>query len=161
MGSTLAETESGSARKVVDEMLAESTNAAADRETFFRTQIIFWLLCAIDGHAKNFSIHLEQGGGYRLTPLYDGLSSQNGHGGGGQEPTLSLDGIARRHWNEAARRCGFARDAEKLIDDILSRTAQVIKEVEGRLPRNFPSKVAEPILKGLKQAAARLAQPRT
>ena len=28
-----------------------------------RTQLVFWLLAAIDGHAKNFSIFLLPGGG--------------------------------------------------------------------------------------------------
>jgi serine/threonine-protein kinase HipA len=27
-----------------------------DRRTFMKAQIVFWLLAAIDGHAKNFSI---------------------------------------------------------------------------------------------------------
>ncbi len=45
-----------------------------DRLTFMKAQIIFWLLAAIDGHAKNFSIFLSPGG-YRLTPLYDVMSA--------------------------------------------------------------------------------------
>jgi len=35
---------------------------------------VFWLLAAIDGHAKNFSIFITPGG-YRLTPLYDVMSA--------------------------------------------------------------------------------------
>lgn len=38
-----------------------------DRLIFMRAQIVFWLLAAIDGHAKNFSIFLTPGG-FRLTP---------------------------------------------------------------------------------------------
>lgn len=34
----------------------------------------FWLLAAIDGHAKNFSVFLLLGG-YHLTPLYDVISA--------------------------------------------------------------------------------------
>jgi serine/threonine-protein kinase HipA len=45
-----------------------------DRLTFMKAQIVFWLLAAIDGHAKNFSIFLSQGG-FRLTPLYDVMSA--------------------------------------------------------------------------------------
>ncbi|MCF4010602.1 HipA domain-containing protein [Rheinheimera sp. UJ63] len=40
-----------------------------------RSQILFWLLGATDGHAKNFSIFLEQQDQYWLTPLYDILSA--------------------------------------------------------------------------------------
>jgi serine/threonine-protein kinase HipA len=32
--------------------------------------LVFWLLASIDGHAKNFSIFLLPGGGFKLTPLY-------------------------------------------------------------------------------------------
>ncbi len=41
---------------------------------FYRAQVLFWLLAAIDGHAKNFSVFIEPNGKYRLTPLYDILS---------------------------------------------------------------------------------------
>lgn len=33
------------------------------------------MLAAIDGHAKNFSIHLPPEGRFRLTPLYDVISA--------------------------------------------------------------------------------------
>jgi serine/threonine-protein kinase HipA len=44
-----------------------------DRASFMRAQLIYFLLGAIDGHAKNFSIHLTRTG-FRLTPHYDILS---------------------------------------------------------------------------------------
>ncbi|KAI1696512.1 serine/threonine-protein kinase toxin HipA [Ditylenchus destructor] len=47
----------------------------ARRRDFFTTQLLFWMLCATDGHAKNFSLFLRPGGGYQLTPLYDVLSA--------------------------------------------------------------------------------------
>lgn len=50
-------------------LLNGSSNAQADRKQFFKAQIIFWLLCAIDGHGKNFSLFLEQENRYRLTPF--------------------------------------------------------------------------------------------
>jgi serine/threonine-protein kinase HipA len=39
-----------------------------------KVQIVFWLLAAIDGHAKKFSIFLSPSG-YRLTPIYDVMSA--------------------------------------------------------------------------------------
>lgn len=51
-------------------LLLGSQQANQDRETFFRSQILFWLLAAIDGHAKNFSLFIETGSAYRMTPLY-------------------------------------------------------------------------------------------
>lgn len=57
------------------EVLKDSQNPEHDRKTFFMTQVLFWLLAAIDGHGKNFSIFLEKGGRFRLTPLYDIISA--------------------------------------------------------------------------------------
>ncbi|UMX92505.1 HipA domain-containing protein [Escherichia coli] len=34
-------------------------------------QVFQWLIGATDGHAKNFSVFIQAGGGYRLTPFYD------------------------------------------------------------------------------------------
>jgi serine/threonine-protein kinase HipA len=41
-----------------------------------KAQILFWLISAMDGHAKNFSIFLGPGGSYQLTALYDVLSAE-------------------------------------------------------------------------------------
>lgn len=38
------------------------------------SQVLFWLLSAIDGHAKNFSIYLTEEGKYNLAPLYEIIS---------------------------------------------------------------------------------------
>lgn len=59
------------------EFLKASDDPAADHFEFIKTQIAFWLLGAIDGHAKNFSVFLHSGGGFRLTPLYDVMSVQH------------------------------------------------------------------------------------
>ena len=45
-------------------LLQGSDNPNEDREAFFKSQIIFWLIGATDGHAKNFSIFLRPGGGF-------------------------------------------------------------------------------------------------
>lgn len=56
-------------------LLRQSREAKADRERFFQSLVLFWLLAAIDGHAKNFSLFIEPEGRYRLTPLYDVMSA--------------------------------------------------------------------------------------
>lgn len=58
------------------ERLKESDSPVEDRRNFLKAQLVFWLLGATDGHAKNFSIAHRPGGGFRLTPLYDILSAQ-------------------------------------------------------------------------------------
>jgi serine/threonine-protein kinase HipA len=56
--------------------LKGSDTPEADQKTLFKAQIIFWMLGATDGHAKNFSIRLAPGGRFRLTPLYGIISTQ-------------------------------------------------------------------------------------
>ncbi|MEP5758520.1 MAG: HipA domain-containing protein [Litoreibacter sp.] len=57
-------------------VLAASDCPTQDQGAFLHAQILFWLLGATDGHAKNFSIALRPGGGFQMTPLYDILTAQ-------------------------------------------------------------------------------------
>lgn len=51
--------------------------------TLMASQILFWMLRAPDGHAKNFSIQLLAGAGrFKLTPIYDVMSGYPGIGPG-------------------------------------------------------------------------------
>lgn len=78
-----------------------------------RAQLVFWLLAAIDGHAKNFSIFLLQGGAYRLTPRYDILSAHPmlGNGRGKLSPrkikmAMAVRGKNRHYvWDQITARC--------------------------------------------------------
>jgi len=38
--------------------LTSSDSRDADLATLLKAQLLFWMLAATDGHAKNFSIHL-------------------------------------------------------------------------------------------------------
>jgi serine/threonine-protein kinase HipA len=58
------------------ELLKGSDAPAADQKQFLKAQILYWLIAATDGHAKNFSIFLGPGGRFMLTPCYDVLSIQ-------------------------------------------------------------------------------------
>ena len=58
------------------ELLTGSDDPEVDRRMFIKAQMVFWLLGATDGHAKNFSIFLGPGGRFNLTPLYDVMSAQ-------------------------------------------------------------------------------------
>jgi len=60
----------------ITSLLQASDEPTQDQAAFFKAQIIFWLIGATDGHAKNFSIFLNPGGGFKLTPFYDVLSAQ-------------------------------------------------------------------------------------
>lgn len=62
-------------REIID-LLKGSDTPDEDIATFLRSCILFWLIGATDGHAKNFSIFLSPGGRFRMTPLYDVLTAQ-------------------------------------------------------------------------------------
>jgi serine/threonine-protein kinase HipA len=160
-------------QKTMD-LLLGSARADQDRVYFFRTQILFWMLCAIDGHAKNFSLFLEAGGQFRLTPRYDVLSAFPvlGNRAGQLSPhkvkmAMAVQGEGRRHynwnsiqprhWAEMARRCGLAKQIDSLMEDLAAQTPKAIDIVASQLPKKFPSSVAGPILDGIRQSAAKLA----
>lgn len=44
------------------DVLDGSMTREQDPRTFFMAQLLFWMLCATDGHAKNFSLFLRPGG---------------------------------------------------------------------------------------------------
>ncbi|HGU6445041.1 TPA: HipA domain-containing protein, partial [Citrobacter amalonaticus] len=48
------------------EVLSNSDRAERDKAQFFMTQIVFWMMAATDGHAKNFSISIGPQGRYHL-----------------------------------------------------------------------------------------------
>ncbi len=155
------------------DLLLGSENSTQDRGDFMRTQLVFWMLAAIDGHAKNFSVFLLPGGAYRLTPCYDILSAYPvlGHGRGKLSPhkirmAMAVSGknrhyrwkeIAARHWLETAKRSGFG-EMKSVIEDAIARTPAVIQQVEKIVPTGFPAQIAESILEGIKGTARQLAE---
>ncbi|HRQ65907.1 MAG TPA: type II toxin-antitoxin system HipA family toxin [Xanthomonadaceae bacterium] len=168
------EADGGPGIKAILDLLLGAQDAAADRLTFFKAQLVFWLLCATDGHAKNFSLAIEPQGRYRLTPLYDVLSAYPilGHGANqlapervrmamavfGQNRHYDWSRILRRHWVSTARTCGIAEDVvQTLIDDLVMITPEVISRVTAMLPETFPAQVADAVFAGMRAAAAKLA----
>ena len=155
------------------DLLLGSSHAEADRTDFLRTQAVFWLLAAIDGHAKNFSIFLEAGGRFRLTPRYDVLSAYPvlGHGKGklavqkikmalavqGKRKHYKWRGIRARHWLETAQRCGLP-GMDKILADLVAKAPGVVTTVGKSVPKGFPSSIASSILDGLSEASRGLSQ---
>jgi serine/threonine-protein kinase HipA len=153
-------------------ILQQSVSAQQDIETLLASQILFWMLAAPDGHAKNFSIRLLAGGQYRLTPLYDVMSIWPVEGNGPNQWSWykarlamamwsrskhdAFRDVQRRHFNTMALRCSYGANAEPLIQRLIEQTPEVIARVSAELPERFPGKVAERIFKGLKSSAARL-----
>lgn len=166
------EADGGPGIRFILDALRGSTHAGTDRQDFFRTQVLFWMLAAIDGHAKNFSIFIEPRGRYRLTPRYDVLSAYPvlGRKHGQLDPkkirmAMTVWGvnrhsrwseIRRRHFEHTARDCGLGAQANRWIADIVEQTPGVLEAVARELPDGFPDSVAQPILDGVAAAAARL-----
>ena len=156
------------------EILNYSVRAEHDKAQFFRAQIIFWLMAATDGHAKNFSISIAPRGRYQLTPLYDVLSAWPviGHGNNqiswqkcklamavrGDNNYYQIYRIQRRHWIRHGEMSGLSKQQiETMIEEIIARTPDVIECVSRRLPAQFPPQLAESIFDGIGQQCRRLA----
>lgn len=159
-------------RRIMDVLLGSSL-PEHDRYDFLKTQMLFWMLCAIDGHAKNFSVFIEAGAGYRLTPRYDVLSAFPVLGSGaGKMPhrkarmAMAVEGTHRhylwhsiqpRHWEETARRCGMGAAYPRLRDELIQQTKPALETVARDIPKDFPGEVADSIAQGLKASRDRLA----
>jgi serine/threonine-protein kinase HipA len=159
------------------DLLDGSMAREQDRRDFFKAQLLFWMLCATDGHAKNFSLFLRPGGRYQLTPLYDVLSAYPVLGQGpGKLASLKakmamavrsknahwrMREILRRHWQVLGTRHGVVtadgRAVQYLIEDVVARTPAVTAAVRAQLPEEFPMSMADAVLGGLQDAANRLA----
>lgn len=171
-GTLKYEADGGPGMREILRVLDGSTQAAADKAHFVKAQMIFWLLAATDGHAKNFSIFLERGGGYRLAPLYDVLSAWPVIGAGpnhiswhkaklamairGRNAHWKLADIQPRHWDVIAKLAGLG-DAQALRAQLIDAVPSVIARVEAQLPPQFPEQVSSAIFDGMKANASRLA----
>lgn len=152
-----------------------SIQAAQDKFNFIKAQFLFWLLCASDGHAKNFSIHIKAGGSYAMTPVYDVLSLYPvlGHGPNlvppqkvrmamalrGKNAHWKMQDIQARHWHALAKRHGMApTGADSPYAQIIEQTPAAIAKVQNLLAQGFPEHISTSILQGLSAAANRYAQ---
>ena len=145
-------------------LLLQSSNSIEDRETFIRSQILFWVLAAPDGHAKNFSIHLEPGGRFRLAPFYDILSAypmlsrreiqkqrlRLAMAPVGKNKHYHWHYIQRRHWISTAERCGFPKeDVHAILIEFAEESQRRIENVRTQLPDDFPQEISDSILNGV------------
>ena len=165
------ENNGGPGMVVIAELLAQSSEPS-DLASFFKAQVLFWMLRAIDGHAKNFSFFLNPGGRFQLTPLYDVLSAWPVIGRGSDKwPQQKLKmamawlgekgryykplEITGRRMLLTAKRLGLG-DAETILNELVAQTPTVIAAVQAQLPADFPQNVAEPVFTGLQTSASQL-----
>ncbi|KTC88722.1 type II toxin-antitoxin system HipA family toxin [Fluoribacter dumoffii] len=167
------QSDGGPGIKDIMNVLLGSANSIADRDIFYRTQVFFWLLAAIDGHAKNFSLFIEAEGKYRLTPLYDMISAyplikkkeleiqkiKMAMALKGKNSHYHWHLLQRRHFLETAKDANFSAErAEIILNEMLEKTDSVIEEVSKNLPLQFPTHISEPIFEGLYKTKQKLTQ---
>ena len=157
------QSEGGPGIKEVLQFLKASDDPEHDRRLFIKSQILFWLLGATDGHAKNFSIFLHPGGGFRLTPIYDVMSLEPAFAAGqvkrnrmklamsvGQQRHYVLATIFPRHFIQSAAQGGMPRaSAEEVMDQLLNQAPDAIESARDQLPRNFPRHITKSIVDAL------------
>lgn len=166
------ESDGGPGIDAIMRLLESSSDSQADRELFFKTLLIFWLMAAIDGHAKNFSLEMGAGGAFRLAPLYDVLSAWPWEGRGAQQLHLRdmkmamalrtknrhyhLYTIYRRHWLEVGERYFDRGRLEEMLEEVPNQLLKAIVQVERQLPACFPMVIFEKITQGIERQIARL-----
>ena len=165
------ESDGGPGMRDVIRVLDTSSRAIEDKRTFVKTQILFWLLAATDGHAKNFSIFHESGGRYRLTPIYDVLSAWPVIGQGAymfdyrhlklamavrsKNPHWKLTEVRARHWLAVAKAAGLGGDTG-IIGDIAVQIPKAVATVNAQIPSNFPAALVNTFFVGLNRQASLL-----
>lgn len=164
------EADGGAGIAKIMQYLAASQFADEDRLHFIKTQFVFWLLAASDGHAKNFSVAINEGSNFQLTPLYDVLSAwpiignqtnqipyqkaklamairtRNAH--------FNFDEIARRHWQEFTRKLGVPHafeEMQQLVDKVIEKIDSIYEE----LPDGFPVALIDNIKSGVEKHVSR------
>lgn len=165
------ESDGGPGMKDVIRVLDSGSRAEADKRAFVKAQILFWLLAATDGHAKNFSLFHERGGTHRLTPFYDVLSAWPVMGSGANQldPHKAKFAMAVRsrnahwklkeikpgHWDGVTKMAGLG-GAAPLLHEIATAADDAIESVSRELPPKFPAIVRDRIFEGVVRKASEL-----
>ncbi len=171
-GTKKYESEGGPGMREILRVLDGSSRAAGDKEAFVKAQMVFWMLAAVDGHARNYSIRHERGGSYRLTPFYDVLSAWPIIGRGANKLDVhkarlamavrtknahwKLNEIKARHWDVVARAAGLG-SATSLLREIVTQTPRVLETVARKIPAHFPTIVRDKIFGGLQKTVKEVA----
>lgn len=159
------ESDGGPGIAKIMELLKSSLHPGNDRKQFMQTVFLFWVLGAFDGHAKNFSIFLKQGGRFELTPIYDVISAypltmkrqvalrkmKMAMALHGKNTHYAWHEIMPRHWYEESKRVDFSEsEMISIIDRTLDDLDAVIEKVSSRIPHGFPDEIAHSIFDGIR-----------
>ncbi len=159
------ESHGGPGVQAILKLLQASDEPESDQYQFFKTQVVFWLLGATDGHAKNFSLFILPGGRFRLTPLYDVMSVQPNVDNGqitfnrmkfsmaiGNKRHYVVNEIIPRHFIETAMRCGLSTAFIQNIFTELKHDAETaIDTTLKSLPVGFPEDLVTSVIDGFRR----------
>ena len=166
------EADGGPGVRDIAQVLMRSTQAQTDLRHFMKSQILFWLLAAPDGHAKNFSIQILPQGQFKLAPLYDVMSIWPIEGPGpnqwsihklklamafwGKNKHYQHKEVLQRHLVSTAKICGLKADVASMIEEIVTQAPQAIANTQAQLPHGFKAAVLVKTLAGLQATLGRL-----
>jgi serine/threonine-protein kinase HipA len=153
------ESDGGPGIEPIMELLMGSDQPHQDRLQFVRAQIVNYLLCATDGHGKNYSLFLTSGG-YSMTPIYDVLSAYPAYEdrqiqlkqikmamAAGNKHRYKWHNLSIRHFLQTANNCGLApREFDKIIEDIKLKAFKKLRD-QIPMPTGFNKSVYESIMK--------------
>ncbi|XSG82113.1 MAG: HipA domain-containing protein [Methyloligella sp. ZOD6] len=140
-------------------VLEGSEDPARDQEIVLKAQLIFWLIGATDGHAKNFSILMESGKRFRLAPLYDILTVEPSIVDGsarGLDPRLAMSvgaewqhtiaNIEARHFIETSEEAGLPRKvATRMLEEIAELAPSALAAAEADLAPDVSTQIQETV----------------
>jgi len=150
--------------------LQGSDTPLEDQAIVLKSQILFWLIGATDGHAKNFSLYLGSGGSYRLTPLYDILTAQpslDTHQINRKQMRLAmsvgrnrhsrLDEIVGRHFLQTGAAAKLPESLVKeTMQQVLDGASAALRQVEELLPEDFPVEIHRSVRSAVDERIRRL-----
>jgi len=152
------------------DVLQGSDEPLKDRRDFFKAQIIFWLIGATDGHAKNFSLALSSHGRFRMTPFYDVLTAQPSFDSQqithkdfklamrvGKSNQYNVERIRGRHFMDTAIECGLSRKVTTdLIAEVADQAVECVGEAARHLPGDFPALLVDSLQQCVQHRVTRL-----
>jgi serine/threonine-protein kinase HipA len=143
---------------------------AEDQKAFLKAQVLFWLLGATDGHAKNFSIFLGSRGRFRMTPLYDVLSAQPSLDARqierkqmklamsvGRSRHYRIEEIRGRHFVQTTEAAGLPGSrAIEALKAVVNSASAAMDTIEKALPPGFPKRIHASVTRGFTNRLKRI-----
>lgn len=151
-------------------LLKESDAPLVDLAAFLKSQILFWLIGATDGHAKNFSLYLRPGGRFELAPFYDVLTAQPAFDAkriphkayrlamsAGRSRHYRILDVHGRHFVETGLEAGIGPTIiRKVLDEVREDVPAALDRAKARMPVGFHDEIHESVARAAAMRLPRL-----